>query len=258
MENYSEIPAHKLALRIKSGEVSAEDVARHALDLIEEKNSTIHAYISVQEESVIEDARAVDRRIAAGDSTGALVGVPVAIKDAICTKNLETTCASKILKGFVPPYDATVIARLRAADAVILGKTNMDQFGMGSSNENTGFEICRNPLDISRVPGGSSGGSAAALAAGTAILALGEDTGGSIRQPASFCGIVGLKPTYGRVSRYGIIAYGSSLDQVGPMARNVEDCARLLGVIAGHDRLDSTSSPEAVPDYTKGLKQGIK
>ena len=186
------------------------------------------------------------------------MGVPVAIKDAICTKNLETTCASKILKGFVPPYDATVIARLRAADAVILGKTNMDQFGMGSSNENTGFEICRNPLDISRVPGGSSGGSAAALAAGTAILALGEDTGGSIRQPASFCGIVGLKPTYGRVSRYGIIAYGSSLDQVGPMARNVEDCARLLGVIAGHDRLDSTSSPEAVPDYTKGLKQGIK
>lgn len=258
MEKYSEIPAHKLALCIKSGEVTAEEVARTALRLIEEKNSTINAYISVQPESVIKDARTVDRRVAAGDSTGVLVGVPIAIKDAICTKNLETTCGSKILEGFVPPYDATVISRLRAADAVILGKTNMDQFGMGSSNENTGFEICRNPLDTGRVPGGSSGGSAAALAAGTAVLALGEDTGGSIRQPAAFCGIVGLKPTYGRVSRYGIIAYGSSLDQVGPMARNVEDCARLLGVIAGHDRLDSTSSPEVVPDYTKGLKQGIK
>ena len=158
----------------------------------------------------------------------------------------------------MPPYDATVIARLREADAVIIGKTNMDQFGMGSSNENTGFEICRNPLDTNRVPGGSSGGSAAALAAGTAVLALGEDTGGSIRQPAAFCGIVGLKPTYGRVSRFGIIAYGSSFDQVGPMARNVEDCARLLGVIAGHDRMDTTSSSEAVPDYTANLKQGIE
>ena len=158
----------------------------------------------------------------------------------------------------MPPYDATVIARLREADAVIIGKTNMDQFGMGSSNENTGFEICRNPLDTNRVPGGSSGGSAAALAAGTAVLALGEDTGGSIRQPAAFCGVVGLKPTYGRVSRFGIIAYGSSFDQVGPMARNVEDCARLLGVIAGHDRMDTTSSSEAVPDYTANLKQGIE
>ena len=207
---------------------------------------------------MIEDARDVDRRIAAGESTGPLAGVPIAIKDAICTKGLETTCASRILEGFVPPYDATVIARLREADAVIIGKTNMDQFGMGSSNENTGFEICRNPLDTNRVPGGSSGGSAAALAAGTAVLALGEDTGGSIRQPAAFCGVVGLKPTYGRVSRFGIIAYGSSFDQVGPMARNVEDCARLLGVIAGHDRMDTTSSSEAVPDYTANLKQGIE
>ena len=258
MENLNEMAAHELAPLIKSGEVTAEEVARDVLRLIEEKDPAINAYLAVQSETVIEDARDVDRRIAAGESTGPLAGVPIAIKDAICTKGLETTCASRILEGFVPPYDATVIARLREADAVIIGKTNMDQFGMGSSNENTGFEICRNPLDTNRVPGGSSGGSAAALAAGTAVLALGEDTGGSIRQPAAFCGVVGLKPTYGRVSRFGIIAYGSSFDQVGPMARNVEDCARLLGVIAGHDRMDTTSSSEAVPDYTANLKQGIE
>ena len=258
MEHLNEMTAHELAPLIKSGEVTAEEVAREVLRLIEEKDPAINAYLAVQSETVIEDARDVDRRIAAGESTGPLAGVPIAIKDAISTKGLETTCASKILEGFVPPYDATVIARLREADAVIIGKTNMDQFGMGSSNENTGFEICRNPLDTTRVPGGSSGGSAAALAAGTAVLALGEDTGGSIRQPAAFCGVVGLKPTYGRVSRYGIIAYGSSFDQVGPMARNVEDCTRLLGVIAGPDRLDSTSSSEEVPDYTADLKQGIE
>ena len=257
MEHLNEMTAHELAPRIKSGEVRAEEVARDVLRLIEEKDPAINAYLAVQPEAVIADAREVDRRVASGEDTGPLAGVPIAIKDAICTKGLETTCASRILEGFVPPYDATVIARLREADAVIIGKTNMDQFGMGSSNENTGFEVCRNPLDTDRVPGGSSGGSAAALAAGTAVLALGEDTGGSIRQPAAFCGVVGLKPTYGRVSRYGIIAYGSSFDQVGPMARNVEDCARLLGVIAGHDQMDTTSSSEAVPDYTASLKHGI-
>ena len=258
MEHLNEMTAHELAPRIRAGELKAEEVARDALRLIEEKDPAINAYLAVRPESVIADARDVDRRVAAGESTGPLAGVPIAVKDAICTKGLETACASRILEGFVPPYDATVIARLREADAVILGKTNMDQFGMGSSNENSGFEICKNPLDTARVPGGSSGGSAAALAAGTAVLALGEDTGGSIRQPAAFCGVVGLKPTYGRVSRYGIIAYGSSFDQVGPMARNVEDCARLLGVIAGHDRLDTTSSSEAVPDYTATLKRGIE
>lgn len=257
MESLSELTAHELATRIKSGEMTAEEVAREVLRLIDEKDPAINAYLAVDRASVIEDARKVDRKIAAGEATGPLAGVPIAIKDAICTKGLETTCASRILEGFVPPYDATVIARLRAADAVIVGKTNMDQFGMGSSNENSGFDICRNPLDTSRVPGGSSGGSAAALAAGTAVLALGEDTGGSIRQPAAFCGVVGLKPTYGRVSRFGIIAYGSSFDQVGPMARNVEDCARLLGVIAGHDPMDTTSASEAVPDYTATLKQDI-
>lgn len=257
MANLIEMAAHELAPRIKSSEVTAEEAAREVLRLIDEKDPAINAYLAVDRASVIEDARKVDRRIAAGETTGPLAGVPIAIKDAICTKGLETTCASRILEGFLPPYDATVIARLRAADAVIVGKTNMDQFGMGSSNENSGFGICRNPLDIDRVPGGSSGGSAAALAAGTAILALGEDTGGSIRQPAAFCGVVGLKPTYGRVSRFGIIAYGSSFDQVGPMARNVEDCARLLGVIAGHDPMDTTSASEAVPDYTATLKQDI-
>ena len=258
MANLIEMAAHELAPRIRSGEVTAEDAAREALRLIEEKDHAINAYLAVDPDSVIKDAQEVDRRIAAGESTGPLAGVPIAIKDAICTKGLETTCASRILEGFVPPYDATVIARLREADAVIIGKTNMDQFGMGSSNENSGYEVCRNPLDTSRVPGGSSGGSAAALAAGTAVLALGEDTGGSIRQPAAFCGVVGLKPTYGRVSRFGIIAYGSSFDQVGPMARNVEDCARLLGVIAGHDTMDTTSSSEAVPDYVADLRRGIE
>ncbi len=258
MANLIEMAAHELAPRIKSGELTAEEVAREVLRLIEAKDPAINAYLAVDREAVIEDARDVDRRNAAGETTGPLAGVPIAIKDAICTKGLETTCASRILEGFVPPYDATVIARLRAADAVIVGKTNMDQFGMGSSNENSGFDVCRNPLDTSRVPGGSSGGSAAALAAGTAALALGEDTGGSIRQPAAFCGVVGLKPTYGRVSRFGIIAYGSSFDQVGPMARNVEDCARLLGVIAGHDPMDTTSASEAVPDYAADLKRGIE
>ncbi|MYD24978.1 MAG: Asp-tRNA(Asn)/Glu-tRNA(Gln) amidotransferase subunit GatA [Gemmatimonadetes bacterium] len=258
MANLNDLAAHELAPRIKSGEVTAEEVAREVLRLIEEKDPAINAYLAVDPDSVIKDAQEVDRCIATGETTGPLAGVPIAIKDAICTKGLETTCASRILEGFVPPYDATVIARLRAADAVIVGKTNMDQFGMGSSNENSGFDVCRNPVDTSRVPGGSSGGSAAALAAGTAVLALGEDTGGSIRQPAAFCGIVGLKPTYGRVSRFGIIAYGSSFDQVGPMARNVEDCARLLGVIAGHDPMDTTSASEAVPDYAADLKRGIE
>ena len=258
MANLIEMAAHELAPRIKSGELTAEEAAREVLRLIEAKDPAINAYLAVDPETVIEDAQEVDRRNAAGETTGPLAGVPIAIKDAICTKGLETTCASRILEGFVPPYDATVIARLRAADAVIVGKTNMDQFGMGSSNENSGFDVCRNPLDTSRVPGGSSGGSAAALAAGTAVLALGEDTGGSIRQPAAFCGVVGLKPTYGRVSRFGIIAYGSSFDQVGPMARNVEDCARLLGVIAGHDPMDTTSASEAVPDYAADLKRGIE
>ena len=258
MARFNEMAAHELLPKIKSGEVKAEAVTRDVLERITTEDYRIHAYLAIQPKAALDMARTIDRRIEDGEATGALAGIPIAVKDAICTCGLETTCGSKILEGFVPPYDATVVARLRKADAVIIGKTNMDQFGMGSSNENSGFEPCLNPLDTSRVPGGSSGGSAAALAAQETILALGEDTGGSIRQPASFCGVVGLKPTYGRVSRFGVIAYGSSFDQVGPMARDVEDCARLLGVIAGHDHRDSTSALEPTCDYPSTLKSGIE
>lgn len=258
LAEYYQLPAYELTRLITAREATAEAVAASVIGRIQEKDGEINAYLAIQRDEALETARKIDRRIAQGEPVGPLAGIPLGIKDAICTRGLETTCGSRILEGFVPPYDATVIARLRAADGVIIGKTNMDQFGMGSSNENSGFSMVRNPVDTSRVPGGSSGGSAAALAAQTAILALGEDTGGSIRQPAAFCGVVGLKPTYGRVSRFGIIAYGSSFDQVGPMANNVEDCARLLQVIAGHDQRDSTSAPEPVPDYLETLKQGIE
>lgn len=258
MSRIYELSAHELLRLIKTRETTAEAVTTAVLDRIAEVDATINAYLAIQADEALATACAIDRRIADGEPVGALAGIPIAIKEAICTRGLETTCGSKILAGFVPPYDATVITRLRQADAVIIGKTNMDQFGMGSSNENSGYGPTLNPIDTSRVPGGSSGGSAAALAAHEAILALGEDTGGSIRQPAAFCGLVGLKPTYGRVSRFGVIAYGSSFDQVGPMAKNVEDCARLLHVLAGYDPRDSTSAPEPTPDYLAGLKGGIE
>jgi aspartyl-tRNA(Asn)/glutamyl-tRNA(Gln) amidotransferase subunit A len=258
LAGYCTFPAHELIRLIAEREITAEAVTRSVIERIEEIDGHINAYLAVCHEEAIAAAIAVDGRLARGESVGPLAGIPVGVKDAICTRGLETKCASRILDGFVPPYDATVITRLKSADAIVVGKTNMDQFGMGSSNENSGYGIVRNPVDPERVPGGSSGGSAAALAANEAVLALGEDTGGSIRQPAAFCGVVGLKPTYGRVSRYGIIAYGSSFDQVGPMARNVEDCARMLQVIAGHDRRDSTSSPEPVENYRSSLKRDIK
>ncbi|MBM3265218.1 MAG: Asp-tRNA(Asn)/Glu-tRNA(Gln) amidotransferase subunit GatA, partial [candidate division Zixibacteria bacterium] len=251
------MPAHELVSRIRLGALSAESVVRATLDRIAAHDGPINGYLTVDTDNALETAIAIDLRIAAGAPVGPLAGVPVAVKDAICTQGLQTTCGSRILEGFIPPYDATVVARLRAADAVIVGKTNMDQFGMGSSNENSGFGVCRNPLDLACVPGGSSGGSAAVLAACEAALALGEDTGGSIRQPAAFCGVVGLKPTYGRVSRYGVIAYASSFDQVGPMTRNVEDCALLLSVLAGHDPRDSTSAAVPVPDYVSRLRDGV-
>ena len=218
----------------------------------------MHAYISLDEEGALRKAEEVDARVARGEEVGVLAGVPVAVKDNICIKGMRTTCASKILENFVSPYDATVVEKLKAADAVFLGKTNLDEFAMGSSTENSYFGPTRNPHDPERVPGGSSGGSAAALAAGEAVLALGSDTGGSIRQPASFCGVVGLKPTYGRVSRYGLVAFASSLDQIGPMARNVRDTALLLNVISGYDPRDSTSAPVEVPDFTKALDEGIE
>jgi aspartyl-tRNA(Asn)/glutamyl-tRNA(Gln) amidotransferase subunit A len=254
----NERPAHELAVAIKNGELRSRDLTDSVLDAIEKQNERINAYITVDAEGARVQADEVDRRIASGEAVGPLAGIPVGLKDLICTKGLKTTCASHILNNFIPPYDATVVGKLRAADAVIVGKLNMDEFAMGSSNENSAYGPARNPHDLDRVAGGSSGGSAAAIASGQAVLTLGSDTGGSIRQPASFCGVVGLKPTYGRVSRYGLVAYASSLDQIGPLGRNVRDTATLFQVISGHDDSDSTSVDVAVPDILSELEDGVK
>jgi aspartyl-tRNA(Asn)/glutamyl-tRNA(Gln) amidotransferase subunit A len=236
------------------------EATRAILERIDRLNPALGAYLSVLPDRALEAAREVDRRIAAGQRVGALAGVPIAIKDVLCTTFGATTCGSRILQDFHSPYDATVVRRLLEADAVIIGKTNMDEFAMGSSTENSGLGKTVNPWDPSRVPGGSSGGSAAAMAARMCVAALGSDTGGSIRQPASFCGVVGLKPTYGRVSRYGLVAYGSSLDQVGPVTGTVADAALLLNVIAGHDPADSTSVDEQtapVGNYLERLNEPV-
>lgn len=237
--------------------ISAVELATAFLDRIAALDPKVRAYVSVDREGALAQAAASDARRAAG-KTGALEGIPLAIKDNLSTQGLRTTCSSKMLENYVPPFDATVVSRLRNAGAVILGKTNLDEFAMGSSTENSAFGATRNPWDLATVPGGSSGGSAAAAAAGFCLGALGSDTGGSIRQPAALCGVVGLKPTYGRTSRYGLIAFASSLDQVGPMARTVADCAALSSVIDGHDAQDNTSAPQPVADYAAALKQGIK
>src|SRR5579862_256522 len=236
---------------------SAAELAQQALRFAEERNASTNAYLRLSPERALGAASRVDEKIARGEDPGALAGVPIAIKDVILTKGLRTTCGSKLLAEYVPPYDATAIVRLEEAGGVIIGKTNCDEFAMGSSNENSAFGPVRNPWAPDRVPGGSSGGSAAAVAQGTAALALGSDTGGSIRQPASFCGVVGVTPTYGRVSRYGLTAFASSLDHIGPMARTVRDAAILLGVIAGRDPLDATSAEAPVPDYTKALDGNV-
>lgn len=242
---------------IDRGETSAVAVAEAVLDRIAAEDASLNAFLHVDREGALAAAAQVDRQKAAGQPLGPLAGVPVAVKDNLCTRGVPTTCASKILEGYVPPYDAHVVERLRAAGAVIVGKSNMDEFAMGSSNENSAFGPVRNPWDRDRAPGGSSGGSAAVVAAGLVPGSLGSDTGGSVRQPAAFCGITAIKPTYGRISRYGLVAFASSLDQVGPFARTVEDTARLLTVLAGHDPRDATSAERPVDDYLGAVSRGV-
>ncbi|WP_238483650.1 Asp-tRNA(Asn)/Glu-tRNA(Gln) amidotransferase subunit GatA [Anaerosporobacter faecicola] len=248
-----------LSAKIKAGKVKVEDVVRQQLEVIKKEDATYHCYITVWEEEALKRAREVQAEIDAGQyADSPLAGVPIAIKDNICTKGQRTTCASKMLENFRPPYNAEVIDRLEAAGAVILGKVNMDEFAMGSTTETSYFGITKNPHGVEYVPGGSSGGAAAAVAAGEAVVALGSDTGGSIRQPSSFCGVTGIKPTYGTVSRYGLIAYASSLDQIGPIGNTVADCASVLEVIAGHDAKDSTSVPTESYSYTSALVNDVK
>ena len=242
---------------LSRGETSAEALTATFLAAIRQREPKVRAFLHV-EAGALEQARDVDRRRQRGEPLGPLAGLPIAVKDLLCTRGQRTTCASKVLENFVPPYDAHVVTRLKQADAILIGKTNMDEFAMGSSTENSAYQVTRNPWDLERTPGGSSGGSAAAVAACEAALALGTDTGGSIRQPASLCGVVGLKPTYGRVSRFGLVAFASSLDQVGPFAHDVAGAARLLEVIAGHDPRDSTSVDRPVPPYSQSLERPVK
>lgn len=262
--NLTSLTIHGLSEKLKNRETTSVEATKAFLKRIEEVEPKVRAFITVTAEEALKSAGEADIRIAKGEGTTPLTGVPIAVKDIFCTKDIRTTCASKILEGFVPPYDSTVVRKLKEAGAVILGKNNMDEFAMGSSTENSAFSPTRNPWALDRVPGGSSGGSAASVAAGECAASIGTDTGGSIRQPASCCAVVGLKPTYGRVSRFGMIAFASSLDQAGPFTKDVTDSAIMLNAMAGHDPSDSTSIRAEVPDYrtfltgeVKGLKIGI-
>ena len=256
-------PLHELSIdSIRAGllakKFSAEELTLQSLAYAEAENPQTNAYLTLSPERALAAARVVDTKIARGEDPGVLAGVPIAVKDVIVTRGLRTTCGSKLLANYVPPYDATAVIRLEQAGGVIIGKTNCDEFAMGSSNENSAFGPVRNPVALDRVPGGSSGGSAAVVAQGTALVSLGSDTGGSIRQPASFCGISGVTPTYGRVSRYGLTAFASSLDHIGPFGKTTRDAARLLEVIAGHDTMDATSASAPVPNYTAALDGKVK
>jgi aspartyl-tRNA(Asn)/glutamyl-tRNA(Gln) amidotransferase subunit A len=247
---------HRLREMLAKGEVSSVDITRSVLERIDQVEEKVGAYITLDRDNALSQAGEADRLMAEG-ATGDLLGIPIALKDVLCTEGLRTTCGSKILDSFVPPYDASIVKAMKAAGAVIIGKLSMDEFAMGSANENCAFGVPRNPWALDHICGGSSGGSAAAVAADECIASIGSDTGGSIRQPASHCGVVGMKPTYGRVSRYGLVAYASSLDQLGPITKDVRDCALMLKVISGYDDRDSTSVDRPVPDYTVALDKGV-
>lgn len=253
-----ELTAVELAKEIKAGKTTAVEAMKAVLEQIEKTEETYHCYITIDKEKAMQAAKEAQEKIEAGTLTGPLAGVPVAIKDNLCTKDVVTTCASKILENFVPQYDAEAVVKLQEAGAVMIGKTNMDEFAMGSTTETSAYGVTKNPRNPEHVPGGSSGGSAAAVAADECFFALGSDTGGSIRQPASYCGVVGMKPTYGTVSRYGLVAYGSSLDQIGPLCKDVTDCATIMGVIASHDLKDSTSVERKDTDFTSALVDDVK